>query len=58
MKDMQKQRKGSPRHPIPSIVTLPIRTNLHAGANCELGIQYWRSEYRRLKELASKLGCL
>jgi hypothetical protein len=37
-----------------------VRSDVHAGASadCSLGLQYWKSEYNRLKNLATTLGCI
>ncbi len=38
---------------------LVLRTNLRAGAEagCEKGINYWRREFNKWREIARNLGC-
>ncbi len=36
---------------------LKVRSDLRAGADCEEGLSYWKSEYNYWKNLAQSMGC-
>jgi len=60
MKEEYKQTDTFSKSTLPNVIQFPIRSDLRAGAtpDCSLGLQYWKSEYQRLKQLAKSLGCI
>jgi len=60
MNQEHKRIENISKSALPYIKQFPIRSDLHVGATpgCSQGLQYWKSEYQRLKQTAKSLGCI
>ena len=59
--DTQQKQTGVTGQPAPTQARpFQVRSDVRAGASaeCSRGLQYWKSEYQRLKQMATAMGCI
>jgi len=56
---MMDQSKGKQLQPKQKAVSqLKVRSDMRAGNDCGLGLQYWKKEYQHWKQIAQNMGCI